>query len=150
MDSGKLAKPWEPWWGSPRGPYTDIGAYYVPDEVEALSPVTATWDKEQFAGVMMRTLKRAMASRKKFGIVDTVDAKANALLAAVMEGQVVAIDGVKGIFEQEVGAPTAAMIQALGMAMDDLQHASGISEAHRGMVSGRGTASEVAIADAST
>jgi hypothetical protein len=42
------------------------------------------------------------------------------------------------------------MIQALGMAMDDLQLASGISEAHRGMVSGRGTATEVAIADAST
>lgn len=149
MDSGELAKPFEPWWGTPRGPYTDIGGYYVPDEVEALSPTTATWDKEQFAGVMMRALKRAMMRRKKIGIVDTMDAKANAMLLAAQEGSVLAIDGVKGIFEQEVGAPTVAMIQALGMAMEDLQLASGISEAHRGLVSGKGTATEVAIADAS-
>ncbi|MGK2955538.1 MAG: hypothetical protein ACSLFI_07720 [Solirubrobacterales bacterium] len=150
MDSGKMAKlSAEPWWGTPRGPYTDVGGYYVPDEVESLSPITATWDKEQWAGVMARTLKRAMMRRKKYGVVDTADAKANELLMAAQEGSIVAIDGVKQILEQEVGGPTAAMVSALQMAMQDLQLASGVSEAHQGLVSGRGTATEVAVADAS-
>lgn len=150
MDSGKLAKDPEPWWGSPRGPYTDVGGYYVSDEIEPLSPIGATWDKERFAGIMARAVKRAMLRRKKIGIVDTMDGKANALLQAAQEGDQVAIDGVKQVFEQELGGPTPAMLQAVQFAMEDLQLASGISDVHRGLVSGRGTATEVAVADAAT
>ena len=139
-----------PYYGPPWGPYSLCGAYIVPDVPYPMSPLAATHVQ---AGELNKYALAANASAsgyKRLIICGNVE-HANKIINQKHDYIVVVPGMTREQMEiVELGGITSQMVDHQGMSRGHLDRAAGMSDAKRGEVNGDATATENAIADASS
>jgi len=135
-------------WGPPDGPYEVADQYVVPDEPYGLAGLVATEGEVRDLNSVVRGAILAGNSYKRLILVDDTDPD---FVAKVSSGEFDLVLPVAGLGKDrviavEIGGITPQMIALIQDRRDRLDRVSGMSEARRGLVTGRGTATEVAEA----
>ncbi len=130
------------------GPYVLFGAYSVPDQLWPLSPLAATTAQVEELNRHAQALSVAGARRKRFMAYDEQDTADAKKLLNVRDGGGLGIRGFdKSRFaEIELGGITEVGLAYYNLALDRVQKSTGINDAQRGEVAGKGTATEVSAA----
>lgn len=140
-----------PFFGPKWGPYSVVGAYKVPGKLYPLGPLTAVEGQNRELNQHKISFLKAARARKKIGLASDKDPMLAETINDTPEGQVAlgSIDNLDRNFREiELGGPTEEQrLTILGL-QGDVDAALGMSDAKRGEVSGIGTATENAIADA--
>lgn len=141
--------PPKPYFGPPSGPYTMYGVYTVAGDPKPLGPLVALYTQIEDVNVQADVMHRSASSYKRMVFVMNA---ANKLAEQVKSGEHdYVFDGTLDpdgqIVSVEVGGVTEQMVGVSNIVTERLERLSGYSDAQRGMVSGRGTATENAIAD---
>lgn len=134
-----------PFYGPPCGPYVRFGVMPVMDRVVPLGPLTAVSEQVESLNDVRRAIERAGRGYKRFVVADSDVAKK---VTEAPNDWVVTIEGFDKSKMAEVshGGIDQQMLAFLEVLTDNLDRSSGMSDATRGLVSGRGTATEVAEA----
>lgn len=143
-----LRKPY-PYWGPPTGPYYVFGIYSVPGKSKPLGPLTAVNEQIRELNRFAQAVSRANHAYKRMVFVVNGD---NKLVQLVKSGQAdyvfnVSLDPDTRVEQVEVGGATEQQYTQVAFLRDRVQRVSGLSDAQRGNVTGRGTATENTIAD---
>ncbi|MCB1007089.1 MAG: hypothetical protein KDB35_23100, partial [Acidimicrobiales bacterium] len=151
-EGGANASKWlrepRPYYGHPNGPYVLFGCYRVPGFSIPLAPLVAhepfVFDLNEHS----QGMGASAAGYKRLGIVDGSDRRLLRKLQNAPHDFLVGHDGFdKDKFASlEIGGITEQMLGYYQVARDRLDRVSGMSDAARGNVEGRGTATEVAVA----
>jgi hypothetical protein len=146
-DNVELREPF-PCYCPPWGPYTFYGAHVVPDETIPLSPVVPVLGQVEELNAAARAYRESVKRRKKIGVTNSIEEKIGLKFQKARDGDVIDIAGFMKdmIAEIELGGPSADQAYAIEMFKRTLANISGIDDAQRGAVTGRGTATENAIA----
>jgi len=145
-----------PYWGPRDGPYTFSGYLYVPDRAVLLSPLTATAAQAEIHASVWNAAVEAIR-RYKRGVA--VSSSASADIAEkikefedqdVFEVEGLAEDVSKAIIEIEKGGLTPQHLTMLQVLSQNLEQASGLTEAAMGQATGASTATEASIAQMSS
>ncbi|HYE56887.1 MAG TPA: hypothetical protein VD948_00200, partial [Rhodothermales bacterium] len=140
-----------PYYGPPWGPYTILGHYQVTDETAPLSPTVAVQGAVEMLNAKVRAVHEADLQHKKIGIVSKKDPQLSKAVKNAKTGELVAVNAdelVKNFVEVELGGSTELMRLTVLDERARVARYSGMSDAVRGTVTGEGTATENAIADA--
>jgi len=143
-----------PFWGPPEGPYVMGGAYMgSTDDPWPLSPLAAVYSQVEEFNDQVTAAANASRRYKRIVFVDDADIQTAEAVIGSPDGYVVPIPGLKdatggrNIIEVEIGGVSESQIQMIQLWQMVLERTSGIDSAQRGEVEGRGTATEVAVAD---
>ena len=142
-----------PYYGPRWGPYVMFGVYGVPSSIYPLSPLIAIEGQIEELNRHAESASRSAEQYKRLIFVDDTDPK---FVQRVKDGThhfVIPVNGLEKqrVVQAEIGGMTPAQLQYLQVARDRLDRNSGISDAQRGNIEGRGTATEVTVAaEAST
>lgn len=136
-----------PYYGPPTGPYQMFGVYRVPGFLYPLSPLMATAEQEQELNAHAVAAARSAASFKKFIAYDPANKEAGIAVQQAQHGSVVAIPGLgEDIEELTQGGNDQSQLEYLIFLRERRDRVTGLNEAARGEISGRGTATETADA----
>ncbi|RMF59247.1 MAG: hypothetical protein D6746_08545 [Bacteroidetes bacterium] len=143
-----------PFWGVPDGPYV-LGGAYVGDNDDPwpLSPLAAVYSQVEEFNEQITAAAQASRRYKRLVFVDDSDIRTAEAVVGTPDGYVVPVPGLKdatggrNIIEVEVGGVSNNQITMIQLWQSILERVSGIDSAQRGEVEGRGTATEVAVAD---
>ncbi len=138
-----------PYYGPATGPYTLMGVYTVPDQAYPLGPLQAVRGQVKILNDQVRSMYDSAARYKRILLVSAQAEKLKEALAGGEHDTVIPIPGLKAdeYLVVEVGGITQQQLEARAVLRDSLDRASGISDAARGSVTGRGSATENAIAN---
>ena len=142
-----------PYYGPRWGPYTMFGVYKVPNAIYPLSPLMAIEGQVQDLNAHTLSASRSAEQYKKLILVDNTDPKFAQRVKDSHDNYVIPVSGLEKqrVVQAEVGGMTAQQLSYIDTARDRLDRNSGIGDAQRGNVEGRGTATEVQVAsEAST
>jgi len=138
-----LRKP-RPYYGPPWGPYSLCGLYTVGDEPYPLGLLTAM--EAQITDVNRRALaiQRADVSYKRVIVYDETDVETAMKIQNTPDQFFVGIPGFDnaGIKEVQVGGSSREQHEGLAVSTERLDRIMGEDDASRGLVTGRGTATE--------
>lgn len=141
-------------YGPRTGPYTLFGVYTVPDSSHPLAPLVATQGQQDDLNQHVQAASHADAQYKRLVFVDNMDKK---LIQRVKDSGdlfVVPVSGLREgsrqIVSTELGGSSPQQWEMIAQKRERLDRNSGIFDAQRGNVAGRGTATEVAVADQSS
>ena len=142
-----IRKP-RPYYGPRWGPYTLFGVYTVPDQVYPLSPLVAVEGQIQDLNAQANAARIAAENYKKLIFVDKTDPRLEQRLKDSKTDFVIPVSGVERqrFVQAEIGGMTATQLSYIELAKERLDRNSGIHDAQRGSVTGRGTATEVSVA----
>lgn len=140
-----------PFYGPAWGPYAMLGAYKVPGSPYPLGPLTATEGQSRELNAHKRAGLDSARNRKRILLGSDKDSTLVDTVLDTRDGEaaVVKMDNLdRNLREVEIGGMTEEQrLAILGLA-SDFDNALGMSDAKRGEVTGIGTATENAIADA--
>ncbi len=145
---GHLCNP-KPYWGHPGGPYTVAGAWYVSDQGAPLSPTVATKFQAQTLNDHTRAMVSSAADYKRFVLISDADEELPRIIKESDHHGVytVNIDDLRNkVVDMEKGGITQQHVAIREVLKELLQENSGITEAMRGSVTGKGLATEHALA----
>lgn len=143
-----LRKP-QPFYGPRWGPYQTSGAYAVPDEAIALSPIAGTKQQSEHLNAVARANQRAVEDYKRMALVGNNDPDLELTVTEGRHGYVYttnAEDLPRQVVQMELGGLTAQMLAAEDRARQSLDRNTGLPEAMRGNIEGGATATEVTAA----
>ena len=141
------------YYGPRWGPYTMFGVYKVPNAIYPLSPLMAIEGQVQDLNAHVLSTSRSAEQYKKLILVDNTDPKFAQRVKDAHDNYVIPVSGLEKqrVVQAEVGGMTAQQLSYIDTARERLDRNSGIHDAQRGNVEGRGTATEVQVAsEAST
>ena len=140
------------YYGPRWGPYTLYGVYVVPDQVYPLSPLTAVEGQIQDLNAQANAARIAAENYKKLIFVDKTDPRLEQRLKDSKTDFVIPVSGVEKqrFVQAEIGGMTQTQLSYIEIAKERLDRNSGIHDAQRGSVTGRGTATEVSVANESS
>lgn len=141
-----------PFYGPAWGPYSVLGAYKVPGRLYPLGPLTAVEGQTRELNEHKRGLLKSARTRKKIALATNKDPELAETVLDTNEGEIslVNTDNLdRNIREIEIGGVSAEQRLTVVGLQNDADNSLGMSDAKRGEVSGIGTATENAIADAS-
>jgi hypothetical protein len=148
LANGQFVRAPRPFFGPEWGPYVVFGAYTVPKEVFPLSPLGAQWDQVVEYNAHANAASKSASRHKKILAIDSAgEASANRIRASA-DGDVVMVDGLanRQIQNMEFGGTSPTQTEYLDRKRNDLNLAYGLSDASRGVATGKGTATEAADA----
>ena len=144
----------EMFYGPRWGPYTYYPAYVVPDEGITLAPDVAVASQAEGMNTGARTVLRGLQRNKRMVAVAAAAPDLKKLIEDGDDGGVISLqtidDLTKNMREFSVGGITADMVAGAEYLYNLYQMASGMGDAQRGETTGRGTATENAIAARAT
>ena len=136
------------YYGPRWGPYVFIGMYPVPDSIYPLSPIAAVEGQVADLNAHVLAASHSAENYKRLVFTDATDPR---LAQKVKEADdfVIPVQGLdkQKLVQVEIGGMTETQMAYIESARDRLDRNSGIQEAQRGNVEGRGTATEVNIAE---
>ena len=136
------------YYGPRWGPYVFFGMYPVPDSIYPLSPIIAVEGQVDDLNAHVLAASHSAENYKRLIFTDSSDPR---LPQKVKEsdGYVIPVQGLnqQKMVQAEIGGMTQTQMAYIESARDRLDRNSGIQEAQRGNVEGRGTATEVQIAE---
>lgn len=137
-----------PYYGPRWGPYTMFGLYNVPNSVYPLGSLTAIEGQIEELNRHAESASRSADQYKKLILVDNTDPKFVQRVKDAKDNYVLPVSGLEkaGVVQAEVGGMTSQQLSYLQLSRDRLDRNSGLSDAQRGNVEGRGTATEVTVA----
>lgn len=138
----------QPYYGPRWGPYTMFGVYGVPNELYKLSPLVAVETQVQELNHHAQAVSRSAARYKKFVAYEKSDPESQQLIDSP-DGYAVGVSGIENtkFIEATLGGTDRVQVEVMQLMKERLDRNSGIHDAQRGNVSGKGTATEVAVAD---
>lgn len=146
-----LRKPY-PYFGPPDGPYAVDGILVVPDEGAPMSIATATKGLADTLNAFKRAHDDAMESWKRLFAVSGEDPMVADTVMSASNGDVVVFENLTDLAQKlvpmELGGPSSDMLTSVTLQQENYDRMVGISDAMRGNVTGQGTATEVATANA--
>lgn len=140
-----------PFFGPSWGPYSMLGAYKVPGSPYPLGPLTATEGQSRELNAHKRAALDSARNRKRIGLGSDKDPTIAETILDTRDGEVavVKMDNLDRNFKEiELGGQTDEQRLSIIGLQGDFDNALGMNDAKRGEVSGIGTATENAIADA--
>ena len=142
-----IRKP-RPYYGPRWGPYVFFGLYKVPDSFYPLSPLVAVEGQIRDLNNHVESASNSAAKYKKLILVDNTDPKFVQRVKDARSDFVIPVSGLEKqrVVQAEIGGMTQQQLAYIQTARDRLDRNSGITDAQRGNVEGRGTATEVAVA----
>ena len=142
-----IRKP-RPYYGPRRGPYVMFGVYRVPDSIYPLSPLVALEGQVSELNAHAEAAAISAEKYKKLILVDDTDPKLPQRIKSEKDLFVIPVSGLERqrVLQAEIGGMTAQQLSYMQLSRDRLDRNSGISDAQRGTVEGRGTATENQIA----
>ncbi len=137
-----------PYYGPRWGPYTMFGLYNVPNAIYPLGSLTAIEGQIEELNRHAESAASSADQYKKLILVDNTDPKFVQRVKDAKDNYVIPVSGLEraGVVQAEVGGMTAQQLNYLQVARDRLDRNSGLTDAQRGNVEGRGTATEVTVA----
>lgn len=137
-----------PYYGPRWGPYTMFGVYKVPNAIYPLSPLAAIEGQVQDLNDHVLSASRSAEQYKKLILVDNTDPKFAQRVKDAHDNYVIPVSGLEKqrVVQAEVGGMTQQQLSYIEAARDRLDRNSGIHDAQRGNVEGRGTATEIQVA----
>jgi len=137
------------YYGPRQGPYTTFGIYTVPDSAYPLSPLAAVQGQQDDLNRHVIAASNADERYKRLVFVDNTDPKLIQRVKDAGDSYVIPISGLESgkVVQVELGGSTPQQWEMIAQKRDRLDRNSGIFDAQRGSVAGRGTATEVAVAD---
>lgn len=148
MSNGRFIRPPRPYFGPEWGPYTFFAAYPVPRQSYPLCPIGAIWDNVKELNKHTVAVARGADRRKSVVLVDSSAQETAAKIRTVGDGEVQLVDGLKDgkVQQVEFGGVTELGVTHIDRVQSRLDRSAGLSDAARGLVTGRGTATEAADA----
>ena len=145
---GRTIREPRPYYGPRWGPYTFFGLYRVPSSIYPLSPLVAVEGQIQDLNAHASATSRSAEQYKKLILVDNTDPKFVQRVKDSKDNYVLPVSGLEKqrVVQAEVGGITQQQLSYLELARARLDRNSGITDAQRGNVEGRGTATEVTVA----
>ena len=140
----------QPFYGPAWGPYVDcFAAYVVPGEAWPLSPLQAVAGQADDLNRVARAMTEQGEDYWRGVFADTTVAD---FVSDRPSGTVFGIEGFdpSKALEVAVGGIAPELLQDYQVRRERLERVSGYTDAQRGEVSGQGTATEIAIADAAS
>ena len=147
-----IRKP-RPYYGPRWGPYVLFGIYKVPNAIYPLSPLVAIEGQVEELNRHAESASQSAEQYKKLILVDNTDPKFSQRVKDSQDNYVIPVSGLEKarVVQAEIGGMTQQQLTYLQVARDRLDRNSGITDAQRGNIEGRGTATEVTVAaEAST
>lgn len=140
-----------PYYGPRWGPYTDYGIFTVPDHAYPLAPLTAVQSQQDDLNQHVMAASHSDAQYKRLVLVDNSDPRLMQRIKSAKDSYVIPVQGLEAnkVIQVELAGSTPQQWEMIAQKRDRLDRNSGIFDAQRGNVSGRGTATENAIADES-
>ncbi len=140
-----------PWFGPPTGPYRLGGAYIVPSEALPLSGPVAIKGMVDALNRQKSASLRASEAYKRLLLLDEINANVAQQIRDNPDLTVLAVASFRKEMAEvfEVGGTTETEQAQISILQQDVDRVSGLSDASRGVVTGQGTATEVAVADQS-
>lgn len=131
------------------GPYSFVDAYYVPDDTYGLAPAVAIEGQLRDLNKHARGISDMASRHKRVVLVDNTDPQFVSKLRDAENDLVIPISGLERnqVVPVEVGGITETSLAFYHHARDRVDRISGLTEAQKGQISGKGTATEAAIAD---
>ena len=142
-----------PYYGPRWGPYTVFGIYKVPNQLYPLAPLVAIEGQVEELNRHAEAASVSAEMYKKLILVDNTDPKFVQRVKDSEDNYVIPVSGLERqrVVQAEIGGMTQQQLSYLQVARDRLDRNSGITDAQRGNIEGRGTATEVTVAaEAST
>ena len=142
-----------PYYGPRWGPYVMFGIYKVPNQIYPLSPLVAIEGQVEELNRHAEAAANSAEMYKKLILVDNTDPKFVQRVKDSQDNYVIPVSGLERqrVVQAEIGGMTQQQLSYLQVARDRLDRNSGITDAQRGNIEGRGTATEVTVAaEAST
>jgi hypothetical protein len=145
-----------PFFGPSSGPYVLFGAYDRPGSAYPMSPLHVVQHQEWFLNEMATAANKAAADYKRLVLGPAQprgDEGEDIPFDAMPDGTYVEVPGFPPDMAPvtiELGGLTDQMLRQIQWAQELLARTSGMDTPQRGEVTGRGTATEHAIADAAT
>jgi len=140
-----------PFFGPSWGPYSVVGAYKVPGKLYPLGPLTAVEGQNRELNTHKVSFLKGARARKKIGLASDKDPMLAEIITDTPDGEV-AVASIENLDRnfREVDLGTASEDQRVTIAglSNDASEALGMGSAKTGEVTGIGTATENAIADA--
>jgi hypothetical protein len=137
-----------PFFGPAWGPYTFFGLYVVPNQPYPLGPIGAIWDQVVEYNKHAVGAAKSAARNKNIVVVDSRASASGETIRTASDGDVVTIDGLGDnlIREMKLGGAMDSQSAYLDRLQARLDRSTGLSDAARGVNSGKGTATEAADA----
>ena len=142
-----IRKP-RPYYGPRWGPYVLFGIYKVPNAIYPLSPLVAIEGQVEELNRHAESASQSAEQYKKLILVDNTDPKFSQRVKDSQDNYVIPVSGLEKarVVQAEIGGMTQQQLTYLQVARDRLDRNSGITDAQRGNIEGRGTATEVTVA----
>jgi hypothetical protein len=150
-EGAKLIREPQAYYGPRWGPYQIWGSYTVPDSTFPLGQLTATEHQTRELNSVANGMSVANSQYKRMVLVDDTDPDLQEKLEKSGQDYVVPIGGLaekagRNVVPIEMAGLSEHMLAYSGLVRDRLDRVSGIHDAQRGVVTGRGTATEVSAA----
>jgi len=149
-DGGQLRRK-TPYWGPRTGPHRVMGAYHVPNQPYPMSPLAATLAQMRATHRAARAVADGFDTYKRMALVNSKNPDLEKTIASGEHANVYGVPDFSRdqVQEMELGGATKQQIEMLMMLREREDRAVGLTDAMRGSVTGKATATENAIADSS-
>jgi hypothetical protein len=143
-----VIRPPRPAFCHPEGPYTLFGAAWVPTKFWPLSPLVAQYHQAAEANKHATAVSRAMLKFKNLIMYDERDLKTAARIKNAKDLEFVGIPNLQrgGVIPGQIGGPADKQVEWVGMLLQRLERASGLTTWLQGLMTGDPTATEANIA----
>lgn len=137
-----------PYYGPRWGPYSVIGAYYVPEEVAPLGPLVAVQEQIKDLNKLVRAANRNDEQYKRLVLVDSRNPRLAQQLKQEPDSFVIPVRGLDPdkVVTIELGGSTQQQHIAIERNRAITDRGLGMDDAQRGAVTGIGTATEHSLA----
>ena len=142
-----------PFFGPPRGTLQHYASFTVPKTPFALAPLAAAYDQIEELNNYMFQVQRRAKSYKRIVLAPASNTDLIQKLQSSDDNEVVSVAGMSKDtppITLEMGGITSQHIEFASILSERVDRTMAMDEAQRGNVTGRGTATEAAIADAAS
>jgi hypothetical protein len=136
--------------GPREGPYGMWGVFEIAGQIYPLSPV-ATWEEQSDdLNLQAASVSKSAKTHKKFVIGRKSNAADAKTVQSVKHGEMILLDDPGSVTDAESGGVSETQLKALEMYKERLDRSSALSDAQRGMATGRATLGENQLAQNNT
>lgn len=138
----------KPYQGSPKGPYKLTGTWIVPDQVYPLSALAVSATQVTELNEHIELASNDAKAGKRIVFANGGEKAAVAAISEVASNSIVTLPGFNGLITQvDVGGVRPETMEYINAKRQDLDTLTGLTDAVRGVVTGRGSATEAAMAN---
>lgn len=137
-----------PYQGAPKGPYHMVGTWAVPDQVYPLAALAVSANQIEELNEHIGLASADAKAGKRLVFANGGEKAAVAAIAEVASNSIVTLPGFNGLITQvDVGGVRPETMEYIAAKRQDLDTLTGLTDAVRGVVTGRGSATEAAMAN---